>query len=125
MNSVFSQAAESNKNAILEVLREMLIIPQAVLEIGSGTGQHAVFFAEKLPHITWQCADQSRYHDVINHRLSAAGLDNLPSPLVLEVETFDWKINNIGSVFSANTAHIMSWNALEAMFCGVGTDPTP
>ena len=93
---------------------------QAVLEIGSGTGQHAVYFAENLPGVIWQCADQPDYHATINQRVALAGLPNIRSAIALETLSFDWTSLQVDSVFTANTAHIMSWPAVTAMFKGVG-----
>jgi len=120
MSLQHSQAAESNKLPILKVLKKLLTDSQTVLEIGSGTAQHAVFFAKEMPHLTWQCADQLIYHDAINQRLAETALTNILPPVKLETETFDWKGVYADSIFSANTAHIMSWNAVESMFRGVG-----
>ncbi len=119
MELPFSQASESNKVAILDVIRHLFLENQTVLEIGSGTGQHGVFFAENLPGVIWQCADQVAYHDTISQRINAAGLPNLRHPIALEAISFDWTSIKVDAVFTANTAHIMSWSAVVAMFKGV------
>ena len=119
MEIPFSQAAENNKEAILEVLRDFLTEPQTVLEIGSGTGQHGVFFAAALPHIKWQFGDQRQYHSAIHYYSGQASLSNLLPPLDIEVSRFNWQTVSAHSVFSANTAHIMSLAEVELMFCGV------
>lgn len=116
----FSQASENNKTPILEVLREHFTEPGLVLEIGTGTGQHAEYFAHHLPHLTWQPSDRPGHEDVCRARLDAAALANLRPPLALDVTQTPWPIDAADGVFSANTAHIMSWPMVEAMFAGVG-----
>ena len=116
MNLPFSKASENNREPILEVIENWFMAGQAVLEIGSGTGQHAVYFAENLPGVIWQCADQPDYHATINQRVALAGLPNIRSAIALETLSFDWTSLQVDSVFTANTAHIMSWPAVTASF---------
>ena len=66
MNQPYSQACENNKQPILAILSQAFASSQVVLEIGSGTGQHAVFFASQLPHLQWYTSDQPHYHEGIN-----------------------------------------------------------
>lgn len=115
----FSEACEQNKVPILEVLRRELASAERVLEIGSGTGQHAVYFAAALPHLTWIASDVSAHHDGIRAWLSEAGLPNLQGPLSLDVDQPDWPVAETDAVFSANTAHIMSWPSVQRMVAGV------
>ena len=82
-----------------------------MLEIGSGTGQHAAYFAPELPHLTWRASDVAEYLDGI--RLWGV------EPIELDVDK-PWPSINVDAVFSANTAHIMSWPQVERMFAGVG-----
>ena len=121
INLPYSQACENNKEVILDVLKKYLPAGHRVLEIGSGTGQHAMHFAANLPAIVWQCADQDQYHPAIRYRVEQAQLDNLLPPLSLEATTFNWQGVNADSFFSANTAHIMPWLAVCAMFSGIGS----
>ncbi len=117
----FSQACENNKAPILARLTELFTAPGTVLEIGSGTGQHAVYFAKHLPYLIWQPSDQPRNHLVCLPRLEDAGLPNLNPPLALDVRQADWALpSEVQGVFSANTAHIMSWPEVERLFEGVG-----
>lgn len=115
MERPFSQACENNKEPILEVLRQYFAEVDLVLEIGSGTGQHAVHFARHLPHLTWQTSDQSMYLPGVRSWLDWAGLDNTPEPLELDVNR-DWPIESAPAVFSANTLHIMSWKEVCLFF---------
>ena len=116
----FSQACENNKRPILEVLRRYLGDGGTVLEIGSGTGQHAVFFGAELPDLVWQCSDLPAGHAGIRRWLEDARLPNVRPPLALDVTTTDWTVGPVDAVFSANTAHIMHWPAVESLFEGVG-----
>lgn len=115
-----SPASERNRKPILDVLREEFRNRSSVLEIGSGTGQHAVWFAAALPHLTWQTSDLPANHEGILAWLATADSPNLKPPLVLDVETFDSRTLSFDAVFSANTAHIMSIDAVGCMFRLVG-----
>lgn len=120
MQKPFSQAAENNRGPILEVLRQHLPPRGLLLEIGSGTGQHAVFCAAALPQLIWQTSDLLPCHAGIRRWLEDAGPGNVRPPLHLDVEAEPWPIDRADAVFSANTAHIMPWPAVEALFDGVG-----
>lgn len=119
MDKPFSQACENNKRPILEVLKRHLGAVSSVLEVGSGTGQHAVFLGQHLPHLTWHTSDQRHYHEGIGAWLADAGLDNVAPPLDLDVNAEPWPISSVEAVFSANTAHIMGWTTVEAFVAGV------
>ncbi len=123
----FSQACENNKVPILQVLQQ--VWPEQgyrgaqVLEIGSGTGQHAAFFASQLPWLRWQPTDQAYYLDGCRlwvEEARACGAHNLLEPQVLDVLQSEWPPIEADAAFSANTAHIMSWPGVEAMFHGLG-----
>jgi cyclopropane fatty-acyl-phospholipid synthase-like methyltransferase len=120
----FSEACEENKQPILAVLEKALANCRKVLEIGSGTGQHAVYFARRLPHLTWQPSDLPDSHASINAWRAESCLRNLRAPLSLDVRAGDWPQDSYDAVFSANTAHIMDWPAVEAMFAGIGRSLT-
>ncbi len=120
----FSQACENNKQVILEKLSAVFINPGTVLEIGTGTGQHAVHFAGSLPHLKWQPSDHPRNYQLCKPWLAEANLPNISSPLPLDVSADSWQLPPINGVFSANTAHIMSWHEVEAMFRGVAAHLT-
>jgi cyclopropane fatty-acyl-phospholipid synthase-like methyltransferase len=91
-----------------------------LLEIGSGTGQHAVYFAPEFPSLAWQTSDVVDMHDGIRAWLADAGCANILPPLALEVCDDAWPATRYDAVFSANTAHIMSWPQVECLFAGVG-----
>lgn len=120
-----SEACERNKGPILEILAVALSEAESVLEIGSGTGQHAVHFGAALPHLTWQTTDLPENHAGINMWLKDAGLPNVLAPLVLDVSKDGWPVTAIDAVFTANTLHIMSWPQVGYLFSGVGRILTP
>jgi cyclopropane fatty-acyl-phospholipid synthase-like methyltransferase len=115
----YSEACEENKRPILDVIGPLFKEVRRLLEIGSGTGQHAVFFAAALPHLVWQTSDCALHLPGIRAWLDDALLPNLPPVRVLDV-TGTWPDERFDAVFSANTAHIMSESEVEAMFEGVG-----
>jgi len=90
-----------------------------VLELGSGTGQHAVWFAQQLPHLHWQTSDRMENHSGINQWLNESGLDNIGAPIALDVSRDAWPTEPFDAVFSSNTAHIMVWPEVEIMFSQV------
>lgn len=116
----FSESSEQNKQPILAVLQNYFVGLDSVLEIGSGTGQHAVFFAEQLPHLKWITSEQAQHHSGIQMWLEESGVSNLAGPLLLDVDQREWPEQTTDAVFSANTVHIMGWPSVENMFAGVG-----
>ncbi len=116
----YAAACDQNKAPILAVLQEIFSQPGTVLEIGSGTGQHAVHFATHLPHLTWQPTDQVEHLPGIALWLEEAGLDNICPVLELNVIQKPWPVQQADGIFSANTAHIMSWAGVEYLFSGIG-----
>lgn len=116
----FAESSEQNKQVILEVLRTEYPEAKSVLEIGSGTGQHAVFFAAAMPWLTWYASDTAEYLPGIQMWLDDYLGSNLHGPLLLDVSQEAWPLSLVDAVFSANTAHIMHWPEVEAMFAGVG-----
>lgn len=115
----FSQACENNKRCILDVIRTVFTPPGIILEIGSGTGQHAVHFSSALPHLTWQPSDKPGNAQLCQARIKEAKLPNILPPLELDVNRAPWPLQVFDGVFSANTAHIMAWPEVAAMFRGV------
>lgn len=122
MTKPYSESCDQNKEPILAVLKDAFAHSHRVLEIGSGTGQHAVYFAAHLPHLEWQCSDVAYHHGGIRAWLNEAALPNALAPLALDVDDDPWPVASasVDAVFSANTAHIMSWPQVQRMFSGVG-----
>lgn len=116
----FSESCAQNQHVILEVLQHEFAAVNHVLEIGSGTGQHAVFFARALPYLIWQTSDVIEHHPGIQAWIADEKLENVRTPLSLNVETDDWPDTTFDAVFSANTVHIMGWPEVEKMFAGIG-----
>jgi SAM-dependent methyltransferase len=115
----YSDACERNKGPILEVLRTAFAGCRRVVEIGSGTGQHAVHFARHLTHLQWQPTDRAEHLPGLAARIVAEGPPNLASPVELDVLQQPWPAVRGDAVFTANTLHIMSWPAVEALFRGL------
>lgn len=120
VNKPFSESCVQNRAPILAVLQPQLSDCEHLLEIGSGTGQHAVYFAAELPHLTWHTSDCAGNHPGIMAWLKDAHLPNVQAPIALDVLHDPWPERPFDAVFSANTAHIMTTAAVEAMFSGVG-----
>lgn len=117
----FAAATERNSQPILGVIRHEFAAARTILEIGSGTGQHAVCFGAALDHLTWQTSELEENHAGIHAWLNEAGLDNVRAPLLLDVRSVSTLPDSFDGVFSANTAHIMSFAAVEKMFSLVST----
>ncbi len=116
LKKTYSQACENNKAPILEIIREVFCQLVTVWEIGSGTGQHACYFASELPYLIWQPTDLAENHPGINAWRDEARLSNLNQPLVLDVTNAVWPCEGMDAVFTANTLHIMSWQNVEILF---------
>lgn len=117
----YSGACDQNRGPILTVLKTLLTTEQqrdgpTVLEVGTGTGQHAVYFAEALPGVTWQCSDQQQYHQGIMMWLDEAKLPNLLPPFSLNVSENGWPQQQFDLIYSANVMHIMHWQNVVDLF---------
>jgi cyclopropane fatty-acyl-phospholipid synthase-like methyltransferase len=115
MPKPFSPACERNQNVILEVLRQAFADRSRVLEIGSGTGQHAVHFARAIPRLVWQTSDVPAHLGGIRQWLAEAALANTPEPLAFDIDG-DPPVASFDAVFSANTLHIMGWAQVQRLF---------
>ncbi|WP_414830169.1 DUF938 domain-containing protein [Alteromonas sp. H39] len=111
----FSQACENNKRPILEVLEQAFATRKHVLEIGSGTGQHAVFLSANLPHLLWQTSDQAEYHAGIQAWLDEENVLNCKSPITLKIGEQAIPDKLYDGIFTANTAHIMQRDEVKLM----------
>lgn len=116
---LYSEACERNKGPILEVLREAFGDRRCVVEVGAGTGQHAVHFARHLPWLEWLPTDRDEYLADLAARVVSDGPPNLAAPVALDVLQRPWPPLRGDAVFSANTLHIMSWPAVEAFFAAL------
>jgi hypothetical protein len=125
-----SPACDRNRDPILAVLQRHFADRREALEIGSGTGQHAVHFAAAMPWLRWQCSDRAETLPGIGLWLDDASLPNTPPPMALDVATGPWPRSSMAdgrfdAAFSANTLHIMGWPQVEAFFAGLDTVLSP
>ena len=116
----FSEACERNREPILGVLRRVFADRKGVLEIGSGTGQHAAYFAPALPHLAWQPSDVADHLASIRLWREEAQTPRLLEPIELDVDQ-PFPDLEVDAVFCANTCHIISWPQVERLFAGIGT----
>lgn len=116
----YSPSCERNKGPILAVLREIITAPGLVLEIGSGSGQHAVHFARGLSHVIWQPTDTADNLPSIAAWRAEANLPNLHEPQVLDLFADAWPVKQAQALVCINTIHIISWAGVEKLFKGAG-----
>jgi cyclopropane fatty-acyl-phospholipid synthase-like methyltransferase len=114
----YSPSCDRNREPLLEILRVCFSDRKQVLEVGSGTGQHAVFFAAAMPWLTWQAADMAENLPGIAMWIDEARLPNLPSAIALSAAG-PWPKRRYDAVFSANTLHIMGWADVVKLFAGL------
>jgi SAM-dependent methyltransferase len=115
----YSDACERNKGPILEVLKKEFAGCTHVLEIGSGTGQHAVHFALAMPDIVWQPSELPEAMPALRKRIFNEGPTNLRAPVMIDVTETPWDVRKVDGIFTANTLHIMHWPQVEALFAGL------
>lgn len=119
-------ATRRNREPILEVLERWLEQPTHVLELASGTGQHAVFFASRLPHVVWQPSDADpEALDSIASWVAEEGPGNVATPVELDVRAGSWSVSRVDALFNANMIHIAPWAATEGLFAGAGRTLAP
>lgn len=123
----FSAACERNKDVILDALMPYIEHCDSVLEIGSGTAQHAVYFAKSQPQLYWQTSDQTQYLEGIELQLKYADVANVLSPIELNVNQAVWQTQGqrYPAIYTANTLHIMSWSDVQAFFNGLNSVTLP
>ena len=119
MNRPYAESCDENKLPILNVIKEVFCDAGKLLEIGSGTGQHAVYFSEHLPHLIWQTSEMEDQLAAIKLWMQDAAHDRIQPPRVLDVIEDNWPFQNIDYVFTANTTHIVSWPHVIGMFKGI------
>jgi SAM-dependent methyltransferase len=119
LDKPYSPSCDRNREPILAVLREYFAERRDVLEIGSGTGQHAVHFAAAMPWLRWQCSDVADNLPGIRLWLDEAALPNTPAPIELDVARGPWPTQIFDAAFTANSLHIMGWAEVEALFAGL------
>ena len=120
-----SEPCERNKQAIFDVIAPLLVNAKYLLEIGSGTGQHAVWMARQLPHLKWQPSEMEQCLTNLQPRLDAEAPDNVLAPLTIDVAEYPWlPANQVGSppdvLLTCNTLHIMSTSHVEAFWSHAG-----
>ena len=116
----YSDACDENRKPILAVISSLFSSLSNVLEIGSGTGQHAIYFAEKMPHLTWYTSDCSANLNGINMWLAEAALLNVKPPFELDVSASKWPVMAVDAVFTANSVHIMHQPDVVNLIAGAG-----
>jgi len=116
MTKPFSQACENNKQPILKVLSRVFTNQKSVLEIGSGSGQHAVYLAKNLPYVTWQTSDLLINHVGINQWIDDVAISNVKRPIVLDLAQGCSLPDKVDTIFTANTLHIISWPLVQNFF---------
>lgn len=114
----FAEACERNQQPILEVIKPLFADKTNILEIGSGTGQHAVYFAKAMSWLNWQTSDLPENHEGIRLWLEEAQLSNLRAPLEIDVFQDEWSTQTYDGIFSANTSHIMPSEAVPKLISG-------
>ena len=119
MTRPFNPAAERNRVPILAAISPYLTQAREVLELGAGSGQHALYFASQLPHLRWQASEQPANLAGLAFNLAQPAMTNLAAPLALDVRVQPWPRRNLDGIFAANVVQCMRWEAVEAMFGGV------
>lgn len=115
-----AESCDINQGPILEVLSVWFADRKHVLELASGTGQHAVHFGRALPHLTWQTSELEKNHAGIQMWLDEAQLPNVRAPLRIDANDEAWSIQGVDAIFCANSVHIMSWPEVKKLFAGIG-----
>jgi SAM-dependent methyltransferase len=125
-DALIAPAVARNRDPILAVLRQVLPQEGTVLEIASGSGEHAIYFAAGLPKLTWQPSDLDplALESISAHRASVE-MRNLNAPVELDVEATAWPITRADAVVCINMIHIAPWSAAEGLLAGAGRVLSP
>ena len=121
----YAESSEINKAPILAQLKVIFAERKRVLEIASGTGQHAVHFARELPHLIWQPSELAENIAGIQAWLDEVKLPNVLAPLALDVNDASWAVTPPDAIFNANTVHIISWSEVERLFAHIACTIEP
>jgi SAM-dependent methyltransferase len=116
----YAESCDINKDPILDVLKNVFADRRQVLELASGTGQHAVHFGRALPHLTWQTSELQQNHAGIQAWLDEAQLPNVLAPVQIDANDEHWPVGSFDAIFNANTVHILSLPEVENLFAGIG-----
>jgi len=116
----YAPACERNSDFILEILRPVLKNKNLLLEIGSGTGQHAAYMAPHFPNLRWLPTDLEENLASIEAWRQDSPADNIATPVAFNLETGHWPLENCDAVLCINTIHIISWKLVVKLFKGVG-----
>jgi len=119
MTRAFSPAADRNKDPILRILSKELRSDETVLEIGSGTGQHACYFARKIPGITWQPTELKDNLAALQSVIAEEHVENVLDPFELDVNSSAWPDIDADICYTCNTFHIVGIESIESMFKGI------
>ncbi|VAW69548.1 hypothetical protein MNBD_GAMMA09-2510 [hydrothermal vent metagenome] len=121
MSKPYAESCAQNQQVILDVLKKLFVAPGNVLEIGSGTGQHAVFFTQHMPYLNWQPSDLIAEHAGMQLWLNEVEHNRIKAPLEIDVDMDAWQIDEVDYIFTANTTHIISSLQVESMFKHIGS----
>ena len=116
----YSPASEKNKHVILTKLADFLADKPELLEIGSGSGQHAIYFARHLPNLIWQTSELADAVASLKENVKQYAPENVLSPVLLDVCKHPWPVQQSAAIYTANTLHIMPWNSVVQLFKGAG-----
>lgn len=120
MQKPYSESCDQNKAPILSIIEPLFTSCTDVLEVGSGTGQHAIYFAEKMPHLRWHCSDCAPYIAGIKQWIDESDVPNVMAPIVLDVSDSQWPTLSVDAIFTANSIHIMHDQDVTNFIKGVG-----
>jgi len=116
----FAPSCERNRDPIRDVLKRVLTGSGLLLEVGSGTGQHAAYLAKDFPAYKWQPTDLPENLEVINAWAVESDTDNILPALALDLRKHDWPVESADAILCINTIHIVSWRLVENLFRGAG-----